>query len=74
MGLISFIKNLIGAADKLEAQVDTFVDEVAEKAPEVAKQVEPTVKKAKAVKNEVVAKTIVIEKKVTKKAPAKKTK
>jgi hypothetical protein len=74
MGLFSFIKKLIGVADKVEAQVDTLVAEVKEQAPEVAAKIEPAVKKAKAVKKEVVAKTIVVEKKVTKKAPAKKTK
>ena len=74
MGLFSFIKKLIGAADKVEAQVDTLVAEVKEQAPEVAAKIETTVKKAKAVKKQVVAKTIEVEKKVTKKAPAKKTK
>ena len=74
MGLFSFIKKLIGVADKVEAQVDTFVAEVKEQAPEIASKVEPTIKKAKAVKKEVVAKTIVVEKKVTKKPAAKKTK
>jgi hypothetical protein len=74
MGLFTFIKKLIGAANNLEAQVDTFVAEVKEKAPQVAAQVEPAIKKAKAVKKEVVAKTIVVEKKVTKSTPAKKTK
>ena len=74
MGLFSFIKKLIGVADKVEAQVDTFVAEVKEQAPEVAAKVEPTVKKSKAVKKDVVEKTILIEKKVTKKPAVKKTK
>ena len=74
MGLFSFIKKLIGVADKVEAQIDTLVAEVKEQAPEVAAKIEPTVKKAKAVKKEVIEKTIVVEKKTTKKPAAKKTK